>query len=269
MKFISSVAKKIPIQSISNACQVCHAKKICISACLSQEKLKDFDRFVHHQAPMHKGVRLFLAGESLSSIFILHSGSAKTYLESSDGDNQITGFHMPGDIIGIHGLSKKVHTDTVEALETSSVCELKFKKFENLADTFPEVRNEILQHIFREMTHEQEQLLVLGKMSAERRVAYFLLDLSRRLEQHGLSSERINLSMTRHDIANYLSLAVETVSRFLTRFQQSDIIEVDRRSILIKNKNLLEMVFENSPLYRIPFAKKVRSCSNSRDLDQA
>ncbi|MCL4147489.1 UNVERIFIED_CONTAM: hypothetical protein GTU68_057614 [Idotea baltica] len=250
MKEITNSIKNstTPIRSINNACQVCHAKKICVSACLKEEELIKFDRIVNHQTPIHKGDRLFLAGENLNSIFVLHSGSVKTYIESSDGDNQITGFHMPGDVIGIHGLFNKIHTDTVEALETSSVCELKFSHYEDLAEEFPEVRTEIMQHIFREMTHEQEHLLILGKMSSERRIAYFLLDLSSRLSEHNLSPKRINLSMTRREVGNYLSLAVETVSRILTRFQTRGIIEIDRRSILIKDKQRLEMVFENNHL---------------------
>lgn len=235
----------VELHRITKACDICHARDLCVASYLDEGDLERFDDIVGHRAPMVRGERLYLAGDDITSLFVLHSGSVKTYIESSDGDNQITGFHFPGDIIGIHGIENHVHTDTLETLETSSVCELSFSNFEDIRVVFPSLEKGLLRYVFREMSHEQLMLLVLGKMSAERRMAYFLLDISSRLEQHGLSPERINLTMTRHDIANYLGLAVETVSRILTRFQSVGIIDVDRRSITIKDQNSLADIYEN------------------------
>jgi CRP/FNR family transcriptional regulator len=167
----------------------------------------------------------------------------KAYVESEDGDNQITGFYLPGDVIGIHGIERKRHTDTVEALETSSVCEIRFNNPDDIFRSFGALQKELLGFIFKEMHHDQEMMLVLGKMSADRRMAYFLLDISKRMQDHGLSNSRINLTMTRHDIANYLGLAVETVSRMLTRLQKSKVIHVERRSVTILDRTQLQKIY--------------------------
>jgi CRP/FNR family transcriptional regulator len=230
----------------SDACQMCHAKDICLSSRLESHDLHRFKDSVVHKKPMQRGDLLFMAGDNIQSIFVLHSGSVKAYLESVDGDNQITGFYLPGDIIGIHGIESKRHTDTVEALETSSVCEIRFDNIGDIFHTFPALQQELLGFIFKEMNHDQEMMLVLGKMSADRRMAYFLLDVAKRLQQHGQSSSRINLTMTRHDISNYLGLAVETVSRILTRLQKSDVISVDRRSVTILDRTQLEKIYSGS-----------------------
>ncbi|MEM7359065.1 MAG: fumarate/nitrate reduction transcriptional regulator Fnr [Pseudomonadota bacterium] len=240
--------KAVKLQSVTSACQLCHARELCMASCLNENELERFDNIVGHRSPMERGERLFMAGEKIKSIYVLHSGSVKTYIESVNGDNQITGFHFPGDVIGIHGVENKVHTDTVEALETSSVCELRFDNLEAIVETFPSLQQELMRYVFREMNHEQEQLMVLGKLTADRRLAHFLLDISSRLKDHGLSESKFNLMMTRNDIANYLGLAIETVSRVLTRFQKQEIIEVDRRSVHIRDFSRLRAVYQDADL---------------------
>ena len=243
---MTSSSEIVKLHKVSNACDLCHAKDLCMASSLNGNNLEKFADVVGQRQPsMQRGERLFMAGDNIKSMFILHSGSVKSYIESPEGDNQITGFHLPGDVIGLHGLDRHVHTDTVEALETSSVCEIQFSNFDHIVEAFPKLRSKFLRLVLREMDHEQNMLLVLGKMTAERRMAHFLQDISSRLEEHGLSSERINLSMTRHDIANYLGLAVETVSRILTRFQRSGIIEVERRFILIKDHDQLSDTYNS------------------------
>jgi len=235
MKNESIVAAKkvVHLKAITDTCQLCHAKDLCMSSCLKPDDMERFKHIIGHRAPMDRGQRLYMAGEHINSIYVLHSGSVKSYLESEDGESQITGFYLPGDVIGIHGLKNATHSDTVEALETSSVCALRFSKIEDISTAFPPLQNQIMRFVFSEMDHDQEMMMVLGKMSADRRMAYFLLDMAKRLKNQGLSNSRINLTMTRHDIANYLGLAVETVSRILTRMQKSEIIDVERRSITI------------------------------------
>lgn len=230
----------------SKPCQVCHARDLCLSSCLNQSDLSRFNDIVGHHSPLSRGQRLFMAGDKIKSLFVLHSGSVKTYIESTDGDCQITGFHLPGDVIGIHGIEKQLHSDTVEALETSSVCELHFTNFDDIVTAFPSLQPHLMRHVFREMSHEQTMLLVLGKMSAERRLAYFLLNVSSRLSRRGLSAKMISLSMTRHDIANHLGLAVETVSRIFTRFQKAGIIKVQRRLLEITDPMVLQAIYQHS-----------------------
>lgn len=242
------LAKKniIKLQEVDNTCRLCHAKDQCMTSRLSDDDLRHFKHIVCHHETIGRGERLFISGDNIQSLFILHSGSVKSYVESFGGDNQITGFHFPGDIIGIHGIENNVHTDTVEALETSSVCEFGFTNFMDIFQAFPNLHKQLMHYLLKEMSHEQELLLVLGKMSAQRRIAHFLLDITSRLKARGLSGERFNLTMTRHDIANYLGLAVETVSRILTRLQNANIIAVERRSITSLNHQKLKEIYDSS-----------------------
>ncbi len=230
----------------ANTCKVCHARELCLSSCLNEDELNRFDDIIGDRASLNRGECLFMAGNKIKSLFILHSGSVKTYVESADGDMQITGFHFSGDIIGIHGIENSMHGDTVEALETSSVCELRFTSLDEITTVFPKLQDQLMQYIFREMCHEQTMMLVLGKMSADRRLAHFILDISARLSEHGLSATNINLTMTRHDIANYLGLAVETVSRLLTRFQKMGIITVQRRLLTIFDIDALQDIYDQN-----------------------
>ena len=218
-KTIVTTKAIVQLKTVTDSCQVCHAKDLCLSSCLSNEEMQQFKDIVGHRAPMERGERLYMAGEDISSIYVLHSGSAKSYLESEDGEYQITGFYLPGDVIGIHGLKNAKHNDTVEALETTSVCALRLSNIEDITLAIPSLQKQLMRFVFDEMDHDQEMMMVLGKMSAERRMAYFLLQIAERLRYQGLSSSIINLTMTRHDIANYLGLAVETVSRILTRMK--------------------------------------------------
>lgn len=229
----------------TNACEQCHARELCMTSLFTSKELQTFDDVVGHRAPMRKGERLFLAGDDAKALYVLHSGSVKSYVESTDGDNQITGFHLPGDVIGLNGVDHKVHGETVESLETSSVCELRFSDYEEICKKIPSLQKQLLRYVLKELSHEQTLLLVLGKLTAERRIAYFLLDLSERMNERGLSGSRLNLTMTRHDIANYLGLAVETVSRILTRLQKAKILDVERRSIVIKDFDYLELILSN------------------------
>jgi len=230
-------------KAATDACLICHAKDICLSSQLETTELQHFRDTVVHKTPMQGGEFLYMSGDNIQSIFVLHSGSVKAYVESEDGDNQITGFYLPGDVIGIHGIERKRHTDTVEALETSSVCEIRFNNPHDIFHSFGALQKELLGFIFKEMNHDQEMMLMLGKMSADRRMAYFLLDISKRMQDHGLSNRRINLTMIRHDIANYLGLAVETVSRMLTRLQESKVIHIERRSVTILDRTQLQKIY--------------------------
>lgn len=242
-KTTQALEKIVQLKAVTDACQLCHAKDLCMSSHLNSEELQRFKNIVVHRAPMERGEHLYMAGEHIDSIYVLHSGSVKSYLESEDGESQITGFYLPGDVIGIHGLKNAIHNDSVDALETSSVCTLQLSNIEDISTAFPALQKQIMRFVFEELDHDQKMMMVLGKMSADRRMAYFLLDIAYRLKRQGLSGTRFNLSMTRHDIANYLGLAVETVSRILTRMQKSQIIEVERRSINILDHAKLEHIY--------------------------
>ncbi len=183
--------------------------------------------------------------------YVVHSGSVKTYVETASGEQQITGFHFPGALLGMDSIESEQHTYSVEALETSSICELKLPEFKQLTKTYPVLQQQLCKLMSHEIIHEQSMMLLLGKMSAERRLAYFLMDMSLSMQAHGLSANDFRLSMTRHDIANYLGLAIETVSRLLSYFQSMDMLDVARRNITILDRNILQSLIDNRSVKKV------------------
>ena len=240
-----SSQKNMLLSSPKNSCETCHAAKYCMFAALNFSEQDEFKKMVRHQTPLQRGEHAFIAGDRLESIHVVHSGSVKSYIDSSDGERQITGFHLPGDVLGLNGMHLKTHTDSVDALETSDVCQIDFAQFDHASKSKPMLRQQLLIAAYRQLSHGQKMMLMLGKVSAERRLAYFLLDLSQRAQEHDLSPDLITLSMTRQDIANYLGLVVETVSRLFTKLQRSGIIAVERRTVNILDQQRLESIAEN------------------------
>lgn len=245
----------LSFKSVKNKCKDCHAINYCLSSKLDDKDLNNFTNIVKQRKPICRGERLFQSGNPFHSIYIVHSGSIKTYVESSDGEQQLTGFYFAGDIIGIDAFETGYHQTSAEALETSSFCEISIKKFECLLREMPMLQHQFFAHMSRQMTQQQQLLLLLGKMNSKRRLATFLLDVSDHMRVQGCSSNNINLSMSRHDIANYLGLAIETVSRILTNYQNTEILDVMGRNIVMKNKNKLQSIANNCPESKIPITQ--------------
>jgi CRP/FNR family transcriptional regulator len=235
----------ISFDSAKNKCQYCHAASFCISKDLVDNDLAAFNTLIKRPKPLHKGEQLFQAGDKFDLIYIVHSGSVKSYIESSDGEQQITGFNFSGDLLGIAGLEENHYSYGVEALETSSFCEIPFTLFEKSAHENPELQQQFLCAMSREMTREQKLILLLGKMDSKRRVASFIVAMSARMQAQGYSADNIILTMNRHDIANYLGMAIETVSRLLTQFQSEEILQVAGRHITIINQHRLHAISDN------------------------
>jgi CRP/FNR family transcriptional regulator len=244
---MSNLDEVVDFKSINNSCKSCHSAKFCLVQNLKDKDLMDFNSIVKRRKPLQRGERLFQSGDVFHSVYIVHSGSVKITIESSDGEQQITGFYFPGDLVGVDGFENSSHVYTVETLETSSFCEISVKQFEAAAKKIPLLQQQFFKLISREIRHEQELMLLLGRMDSRRRLASFLVAMSSQLQAQGYSSHSINLSMTRHDIANYLGLAIETVSRLLTTFQNNDVLDVMRRNITIKDQRKLHGIAENRP----------------------
>jgi CRP/FNR family transcriptional regulator len=253
---MDNVSEIVNIGSVKNKCKHCHAVSYCLSGKLDGEDLKDFTSLVKQRKPICRGERLFQSGNLFTSIYVVHTGSIKTYIESSDGEQQITGFYFPGDIIGIDAFDTGYHSSSAETLEPSSFCEMSVNRFKSLVREIPSLQHEFFCHISREIKNEQALMLLLGKMNSKRRLATFLLKMSDNIQIQGGSSQDINLKMTRHDIANYLGLAIETVSRLFTNYQNSEILGVNGRNIIIKNKNKLQSIAENCPEIDLQIIKR-------------
>jgi CRP/FNR family transcriptional regulator len=221
------------------SCTACGLKDLCIPCGLTEDALKELDSATKYKHKFERDDSIFRAGEVATSIFAVRSGSFKTTMSNSDGAEQVTGFYLPGELVGLDGLGGNVHSCTTTALETSTVCEIPADEFDQMCANIQSLRHQTMRLIGNELSHEQHMMLVLGQMNAEERLASFLIDLSHRYKERGFSATEFNLSMSRHDLANYLGLAVETLSRLFSRFQEKSILQVNRRNIRIMNWEVL------------------------------
>ncbi|MBT8120726.1 MAG: fumarate/nitrate reduction transcriptional regulator Fnr [Gammaproteobacteria bacterium] len=237
-----SSLKRIDVDHLKVSCKECNLRELCFPHGMSDAELLNMDAVVDQPKPLHKNDFLYRDGDSSRAIYAVRSGCVKTMTESANGDEQIVGFHLPGELLGLDGFAEGVHTCNALALETSSVCELPLNQLENLCHVLPGLQKQMRRIMGKEVNNDHKLLLLLGKMTAEERLASFLLSLSSRMEERHWKDNEFNLSMPRQDIANYLGMAVETVSRLFATFQNEKIIDVDRRHITILDMQRLKAI---------------------------
>lgn len=221
-------------------CQNCSFSQLCLPFNLNSQELNKLDDIIQRKRPIQKNERLFTAGDSLKALYAVRSGSFKTFTVSQDGEEQITAFHLPGEIIGFDALLQQSHQSFAQALETSMVCEIPYQTLDELSGEFPKLRQQLMRLMSNEIHQDQEMFMLLNKRTAEERLAYFIKSLSNRFHDRGFSANEFRLTMTRGEIGNYLGLTVETISRLLTRFQKEELISVSGKLIQILNHPLLE-----------------------------
>ncbi|MCL1077259.1 fumarate/nitrate reduction transcriptional regulator Fnr [Parashewanella spongiae] len=221
-------------------CHDCSMADLCIPVALNSNELDKLDDIIERKKPIQKGEQIFKSGDPLKSLYAIRSGTVKSYTITEHGEEQITGFHLAGDVIGFDGIQSELHQSFAEALETSMVCEIPFMTLDDLSATMPKLRRQIMRLMSNEIMTDQEMILLLSKKSAEERLATFISNLAHRYGSRGFSTKEFRLTMTRTDIGNYLGLTVETISRILGRFQKSDLIEVNGKYITIINFEALK-----------------------------
>ncbi len=221
------------LHDLKVSCKSCSLSRLCLPHGLNEEELARLDGMIERKTKYDRGAALYRSGEPMRAIYAIRSGSFKTFMTTPDGAEQITGFHFPGELLGIDALADEHHHCSAVALETSTVCALPVHDFEHLCATMPELHRQFRHLIGQEINHEHELLLSLGQMRGDERLATFLLNLSERLRARGFSHSEFNLSMPRHDLANYLGLAVETLSRIFSRLQDEGVLKANRRNIRI------------------------------------
>lgn len=244
----------VELSKLKISCEACSLHELCLPRGLEREELRRLEEIVKRPASLQRGDHLFRPGDSLDALYAVRSGSFKTYLPTDDGDEQILGFHLPGEILGLDAMEHDLHTCAAVALETTTVCAMPYQSFIDLCGELPGLNKEMRQLIGHELAGEHVQLLLLGKRSAEERLAAFLLSLSARLSARGYSDRDFNLSMSRHDIGNYLGLAVETVSRLFTHFQDEGLLTVDRRHIQLHDLDRLRRMVSIGTTVQAPAA---------------
>ncbi|WP_396586876.1 fumarate/nitrate reduction transcriptional regulator Fnr [Bermanella sp. R86510] len=214
-------------------CSTCSLSSLCLPIALDNKDLDALDRIIKRGRPLQKGETLFKQGDAFKAVYAIRTGAIKTYTVAPSGEEQITGFHLASEIVGLSGYSEETYPLTAKALETTTVCELPLERLEVLCDEIPGLRKQMMRNMSGEIRQDQQMMLQLSKKSADERLAYFLLDLSSRFERRGFSPKTFRLSMSRVDISNYLGLAVETVSRIFTRMQKSELISTEGKEVTL------------------------------------
>ena len=238
----------VRLADLKIACHNCSLYTLCLPIGLNRNDMDSLDTIIKRRRPLKKGEFLYRHDDEFSSVYAIRSGSVKTYLVLDDGSEQITGFHLPGELVGFDAISRNAHKTYAKAMETSSICEIPFEKLEKLACKLPSLQHQLLSIMSKEIHHDEQMLSLLGKKSADQKLASLLLSLSARHHERSFSATEFSLSMSRTDIGNYLGLAVETVSRLFTRFHEQNILEVDRKHVQIKDMDKLKsMLKHNSP----------------------
>jgi len=239
-------ATQINFDQLKVSCASCTLRELCIPQGMSDDELKLIDTVIERKKPVHKNDYLFRAGDTNRSIYAVLSGSVKTLVDNPNGEEQIVGFHLPGELLGMDGFSGDAHTCSAVALETSSVCEFPLESLDEVCHVVPSIQYAMRRIMGKEVTKDHGMLLLLGRMSAEEKLASFLISLSKRMAQRHWKPTEFNLTMPRQDIANYLGLAVETVSRLFAHLQDAEIIEVDRRRVNISDMDRLQAIVGDS-----------------------
>lgn len=227
------------------ACSDCNLRELCLPVDLSPEDMLRLDELSHAKHLHSKGDYLYRSGDKFDSLYAIHSGSFKTQVLHEDGREQVTGFQMVGEIIGLDAISSDCHTCDAVALENSEICELPFNKLESLSREIPSLQRHLHKIMSREIVRDQGVMLLLGSMRAEERLVAFLLNLSQRFAARGLSPTVFQLRMSRQEIGSYLGLKLETISRTFSLLQQRGFIRIHIKSIEILDLAGLQNYLKN------------------------
>lgn len=223
-------------------CQDCGFSQLCLPFTLNDAELDKLDQIIQRKRPSHKGDHLFEAGKPLQALYAVRTGSFKTYTLTEQGEEQITGFHLPGDVIGFDAIGDQQHPSYAQALETAMVCEIPFNTLDHLLDQVPKLRQQLMRLMSQDIHGDQQMMLLLNRKTAEEKLAAFLTNLAQRFGSRGFSRKEFRLTMTRGEIGNYLGLTVETISRLLGRFHKDELIHVDGKLIVIADFEALSRV---------------------------
>ncbi|QIL43636.1 fumarate/nitrate reduction transcriptional regulator Fnr [Acidovorax sp. HDW3] len=231
--------------TIKVACSNCNLRELCMPVGLNEQQLQRIDDVVATRRKIKRGSTLFRNGESFTSLYAIRTGFFKTCVATEDGRDQVTGFQMAGEIIGLDGIVNDHHTCDAVALEDAEVCVMPFDRIEELSREVTALQSHVHKIMSREIVREHGVMLLLGSMRAEERLAAFLLNLVQRLHARGFSQSELVLRMTREEIGSYLGLKLETVSRTFSKFVEEGIVEVKQRHVKILSTDALKRLVNN------------------------
>ena len=234
-------------EAMKVACSSCNLRELCLPVGLSEADLERIEGLVASRRALKRGEVLFHAGDRFESLFAVRTGYFKTRVSSEDGRDQVTGFQMGGEILGLDGIGTDQHTCDAVALEDSQVCQIPYARLEEIAHEVQGLQHQFHKVMSREIVRDHGVMLLLGSMRAEARLAAFVLNLTQRLQARGFSSSSLVLRMTREEIGSYLGLKLETVSRTFSRFQDDGLLEVKQRDIRVLDEPGLRKLLNEAP----------------------
>jgi CRP/FNR family transcriptional regulator len=217
------------------SCSNCCLQGVCLPRGLSSVNLSEFDELTTVKRRIARGESLYRAADAFDALYTVRSGAFKTSGVSSNGEEKIIGFHLSGEVMGLDAINNDRHNYTATALEDSEVCVIPFVELTELTLRIPQLQQQLFRLLSRDIARDHGLMLLLGSMTAEQRLAAFLLGLSRRYKRLGYAANRFVLRMTREDIGSYLGLTLETVSRLMSRFQRDGLVSAQQREIELKN----------------------------------
>ena len=233
-------------KAIQVACSNCNLRELCMPVDVTDQDMDKLDSLVATRRKIRRGESLFSNGDRFDALYAIRTGFFKTRVTTEDGRDQVTGFQMAGEIIGLDGIVGDRHSCDAVALEDAEVCEMPYGRIEELSREVPALQTHVHKIMSREIVREHGVMLLLGSMRAEERLAAFLLNLVQRLHARGFSRSELVLRMTREEIGSYLGLKLETVSRTFSKFAEDGLIEVKHRHVRILDIEALQALV-NAP----------------------
>ena len=241
-----SAVTPIKNPGLKAACSSCNLRELCLPVGCLEPELERLDALVGTRRTVRRGETLFRTGEPFEAVYAVRTGFFKTRVSSNDGRDQVTGFQMAGELLGLDGISTDRHSCDAVALEDSQVCVIPYAQLEQLSREFTDLQRQFHKIMSREIVRDHGVMLLLGSMRAEARLAAFLLNLAQRLKARGFSPSSLVLRMTREEIGTYLGLKLETVSRCFSKLQEDRVLQVRQREVQILDQPALERLVDGA-----------------------
>jgi CRP/FNR family transcriptional regulator len=245
LQFVAPHARASGVATpIKTQCSTCHLRDICLPCGLTPTDTQRLDGLMFGRRKVKMGETLYREGEKFGFIYAVRTGTFKSGLTLKDGREQVTGFHMAGELMGLDGVANGTHASTATALEDTEICAIPYAHLNELAAHNTNMQHLVSRMMSREIVREHSLMMLLGSMNAEERLAAFLLNISQRMKARGYSATEFHLRMSRAEIGSYLGMKLETVSRTFSHFQQLRLLEVNKKYVKILDLDGLTSTFE-------------------------
>jgi len=243
---VPSTPRASSVAPLRTACSTCHLKDICLPCGLTGSETERLDGLMFGRRKVAAGQTLFRERDNFQFVYAVRSGTFKSSLTLADGREQVGGFFMAGELLGLDGLANGSHASSAVALEDTEVCAIPYAHLNEIAAQSPNLQMAVARLMSREIVREHSLMMLLGSMNAEERLAAFLLNVSQRMKARGYSASEFHLRMSRAEIGSFLGMKLETVSRTFSAFQQQGILEVEKKHVVIVDFDALARIVRSN-----------------------